>query len=1045
MNVALWISIAFIVIGHIVPWGTPIRDLIFSFQMPLLFVLAGFRMKETSSVDELLRQIRTDIKYLMIPYILFHVADSLFGIMIYGETVDLTVWIDKLLWASGVGYKEHPAVGAIWILNVLFWSKTIFSIVGLIVPKRFLGICCGAIATVGYILGIREIWLILSLDVVMVVVFYLYIGSQLHNIFNCFEKYCMLIVAALGTWLFLWNRGLYIEFAFRHYPYFLLCLIQSLSGTICVILLSKKIEKHFKILEKIDVFENYAIILLGIHHLSGKFSWLWGRGVFYDCVYNLVFLFLLTIIAVFIKEWLGKSHKRWEWAFLTVMSAYIIRLFCDTTKFAFPWPRNFDILLRIIAIAIVWVRLSERSWKRDWKACLLVGTGIAFTLSCFSNGYMFLFDIALFIIGAMDISYEKILKCYSIYGAAILGLAILGSLTGCIRDLIYSGSRHSFGIVYPTDFAAHIVYLFLAVWVVFRKIPAKLMAIVMGMLGFLLYHYCIARCGAIIMGISAIAVLVVERIELREISGKPTRKIVKGLDWLIIAWMPLCAMTIIDMSVNYSSEEPILESINRWISSRLYLAHNAIDKYGIKAFGTAFEMTGGGSDTVSRSGYNFVDSSYCMILLRYGVVVLLIICILYMWTTRQAAKQGNRRLSMALALIAAHSIIEHHLTELAYNPFLLLAFADLFPKGGHYAIKEEAVKKEKYFAWLVYGIVGILVLVGLPRILSYARTIVTLLCLNIPSRNILYVFGVLGILFICVMAMKKTAMLLVMCICGQKPDKKIVVACLLYIAVGVRTILIFESVLIGNSKDFVKTLDSGTQIIKAIREDKNIDQEELKICVDDIPELYERRIGDITNPVLTGASLAFESDVMLLTNIENDLYILTDQGFLFGELSDQQGVYAKNEEVVKVLEDHGVKMWNHYSVKKNVDLQAMAEANGLELSEAKGLLIEGPERSLIHGPWVTVYKGRLQVDYRIKLLDSMVETGEIAQIRLSAEAGKSILQEKTINREDFDENGLCIATLEQGMQSKDGVEFLLFANEGTVLEIEQITYGKNNQ
>ena len=184
---------------------------------------------------------------------------------------------------------------------------------------------------------------------------------------------------------------------------------------------------------------------------------------------------------------------------------------------------------------------------------------------------------------------------------------------------------------------------------------------------------------------------------------------------------------------------------------------------------------------------------------------------------------------------------------------------------------------------------------------------------------------------------------------------------------------------------------------------------------------------------------------MLLTNIENDLYILTDQGFLFGELSDQQGVYAKNEEVVKVLEDHGVKMWNHYSVKKNVDLQAMAEANGLELSEAKGLLIEGPERSLIHGPWVTVYKGRLQVDYRIKLLDSMVETGEIAQIRLSAEAGKSILQEKTINREDFDENGLCIATLEQGMQSKDGVEFLLFANEGTVLEIEQITYGKNNQ
>lgn len=1045
MNVAFWISIAFIVIGHIVPWGTPIRSLIFSFQMPLLFVVAGFHMKEASSVKELLRQIKTDIKYLAIPYILFHVADGLLGIMMYGETVDFTIWIDKLLWASGVSYKEHLAIGAIWILNVLFWSKTIFLILQLIVPKRFNGICCGAIAVVGYMLGTQETWLILSFDVVMVVVFYLYIGSQLQKILELIEKYHILIAAVLGVWLLPWSRGLYIEFAFRHYPWFLLCLIQSLGGVICVILLGKEIQSHIKLSGIINISEKYAIMILGIHHLSGKFSWLWGRGVFYDCVYNLVFLFSLPVIAVCVKKWLGKSRERWEQAFLTVMSIYIIKLFCDTTMFVFPWPRYFDFLLRIAAVAIVWAGLCEKTWKREWKTFLLIGAGVAFTLSCLSNGYMFLFDMALFMIGAAEISYEKILRYYCIYGVIILGLAILGALTGCIKDLIYSGSRHSFGIVYPTDFAAHIVYLFLAIWVVFRKIPAKLMAIIMGALSFFLYYYCIARCGAIVMGISAVAVLVVERIELREISGKPIRKIVKALDWLIIVWMPLCAAAIIDMSVKYSNEKPFLESVNKWISSRLFLAHNAIEQYGIKAFGTAFEMTGGGSDTVSRSGYNFVDSSYCMILLRYGVVILLIICILYMRTTRQAAKQGNRRLSMALALIATHSVIEHHLTEMAYNPFVLLAFAELFPKGSHYAIKEEPYGKEKYFTWFVYGVAGILVLAGLPKILSYIRTMVTLLRLNIPSRNILYILGMLGILFISIMVVKKIAMLLVTCIHRQKPDKKVVVACLLYIALGVRTIMIFETVLKAGSKDFVETLNCGTQIIKEIRENKDIDQEKIKICVDDIPELYERKVGDIKNPVLTGASLASQPDVVLLTNIENDLYILTDWGFLFGELSDQQGIYTKNEEIVKILEEQGVKMWNHYSVKKAVDMQAMAQANGLELSDTKGLLIEGPESSLIHGPWVTVYKGRLQVDYRIKLLDSTTETGEVAKIRLSAEAGRDILQEKSINREDFDENGLCVATLEQGMQSREGVEFLLFANEGTVLEIEGITYGKNNQ
>ena len=56
-----------------------------------------------------------------------------------------------------------------------------------------------------------------------------------------------------------------------------------------------------------------------------------------------------------------------------------------------------------------------------------------------------------------------------------------------------------------------------------------------------------------------------------------------------------------------------------------------------------------------------------------------------------------------------------------------------------------------------------------------------------------------------------------------------------------------------------------------------------------------------------------------------------------------------------------------------------------------------------------------------------------------------MLQEKSINREDFDENGFCVMTIEQRMDSKEWVEFLLLANEGTVLEIEEITYGKNGR
>ena len=129
-------------------------------------------------------------------------------------------------------------------------------------------------------------------------------------------------------------------------------------------------------------------------------------------------------------------------------------------------------------------------------------------------------------------------------------------------------------------------------------------------------------------------------------------------------------------------------------------------------------------------------------------------------------------------------------------------------------------------------------------------------------------------------------------------------------------------------------------------------------------------------------------------------------------------------------------------MKQDVDLQNMANANSLELNEYGNLLVEGPERSLIHGPWLTIYKGTLRVEYHLKLLTSQVETGEVATVRLSAEAGQNILQERVLNKEDFDENGICTVTIDKYINSKDGIEFLLFAKEGTKLEIESIIYGK---
>ena len=54
-----------------------------------------------------------------------------------------------------------------------------------------------------------------------------------------------------------------------------------------------------------------------------------------------------------------------------------------------------------------------------------------------STWYLFLFELAVLTIGVVDIPYKKILKVYIWCGIIIMALAMLGALTGAVRNLTY--------------------------------------------------------------------------------------------------------------------------------------------------------------------------------------------------------------------------------------------------------------------------------------------------------------------------------------------------------------------------------------------------------------------------------------------------------------------------------------------------------------------------------------------------------------------------------------------------------------------------------
>lgn len=80
---------------------------------------------------------------------------------------------------------------------------------------------------------------------------------------------------------------------------------------------------------------------------------------------------------------------------------------------------------------------------------------------------IFTFSMGIFVLGARNVDFKRIIKIYFYVGMLLLAFVVISAMGGLIRNLVYRRDmtnivRQSFGIAYPTDFAAHVLYLILA-------------------------------------------------------------------------------------------------------------------------------------------------------------------------------------------------------------------------------------------------------------------------------------------------------------------------------------------------------------------------------------------------------------------------------------------------------------------------------------------------------------------------------------------------------------------------------------------------------
>lgn len=731
--------------------------------------------------------------------------------------------------------------------------------------------------------------------------------------------------------------------------------------------------------------------------------------------------------------------------FLCILTLFFIRQFLNTTMFTISYPWYFDKAFRTIVFLVVLLKLgwSDAYQKQKWLLCVL--TGSTFVFSWIATGYEFLFDISLCIFGSMNVDSKKILKSYIWCGSIILIMAMLGAFTGAITDLLYQKSeryRHSFGIVYTTDFATHIVYLFLAAMVFYKKIPKSVFILIaLGLSGFI-YQTAYAKCSTLVLFLAAIGIFLlwlIEKLENRFSFLFCLKCLLRKYGFLMF---PCCIVLMCGLMVLYNPEQPVFLWLNTTLSNRLALSHSAFLQYGIRAFGTPFPLIGNGANTVSQGTYNFVDTSYCLILLRYGFFVLLAACIYGMRVTYGAGKIKNDRLLLAIVLVAIHSMIEHHLLEPEYNVFLLLSFADLKPLSEKEAEEQPAenrirIKNRKQQWIFAAGI--FLGIVSFPYMISYGRTIVSVLKLYENWRHKYFLVAAAVVLIFFYVLFQLAWKTLRWRQNGIRLSKKCRLVWCAELLFGLLFLAGGEAVLSKGEQRYTSVIETEQGIMDVLSTDPLFDG---KMYADTFPSIYRRAGIKLSRNIFSGESLCSESGVVLFTRKDSELRRLSEHNFYFGEFSDQSCVYTNHPRAIELLEQQGIAMTNYYHVKKQADLPYLAGLNGLPLSEQGGLIVNGSANSLIYGPYLVLYRGKFAVQYTLQLLEAPENAETVATVRVAGNSGQIIYKEETVDRSMFDENGTCVYTVETNIGNVDGVEFLLFAKDGVSMEIKGIEYGK---
>lgn len=325
----------------------------------------------------------------------------------------------------------------------------------------------------------------------------------------------------------------------------------------------------------------------------------------------------------------------------------------------------------------------------EFSTKFLIGVSLAVALAVWwkTKANIILVLISL-MAGAQGIDFNQLIKIYIQVNFWMLVIVTLAALTGIIDNLAFSagerGIRFAMGSIYPTDFAARILYLLIAdAYLNFKQLSAR-RYLFYAAAAILLKLITDARLNVICIFLLIIVMIITKRAQQMAQQQQMS-------DWTInlvsIYWVftPILAVIAQFGTMLYNPSNKIYHDVDHLLSGRLTFGHIAFERYPITWLGSHVVEHGYGNNLHLFNGgtvnYFFVDSSFVRLLIVYGIVSAVFFIGVMMYISIKRTHYRDYALPAVILIITFSSLVEQHLLEVTYNPFLLALIPTILLKS----------------------------------------------------------------------------------------------------------------------------------------------------------------------------------------------------------------------------------------------------------------------------------------------------------------------------------------------------------------------------